>query len=455
MAVLFVHGIGGQSEGDILSAGVSCLTQSLPEGVTTADADPVAGRLATRVRWTDPSGTPRSALCIDGWWDDLIGGTGARPWATLLWLSVVAPAVHTASVMFGFWQAMGEPNRRKTTVLRHAITFIARGLIVGPLLLLAGLAFTVCLAGEATWSRITSCRRPLRDGLCATAGDAWGYSRTDARDDVIARLEEICAKADQLAPRVVVIGHSQGGALSRHVCARGSTRDLVTLGSGANLLAIARTTHPIVFAWSWLAVLALPLLLIQGFASQWDEFRPARDALRSYASKVYSAEGSDAVVLDEFLPDFFEAMAHAAWAPSDTVITSLAILALAVGALAQFLRRKAGPPTEWATPTGRWVDVVSVWDPVCVGGTLSDDAGEQRVVVNAKTVRELPREHQRYFENPHVGAIIRDVVCGEPCENTPPPENPYDHWFARASWLALTLCTIGLWAGWAAVVAQF
>lgn len=452
VAIIFVHGIGTQREGEMLAAGVGCFRLALPSDAMIEDAPPVAGRRATRVVWEEPGAGRRTALCIDGWWDDLVDSPLGRPWATLLWLTIVAPAIHAASVMFGISAAASNQPKRGAAVARQVLGFVARALVAGPFLVLASVGVALCLALELAAARIAGRPRRLAGMLSGVAGDAWAYSRGADRDAALARLERTCSDAARRSRRVVVVGHSQGGALSRAVCR--SKRDVVTVGSGANLLAIARTAHPIALGWSWLALTTVPLLLIGAVAAQWEALQPAFDLQRDYWRTVFSSDGASTTDITTFLHDFSGAMADASWTPGDTVVALLAGVAVAVGLAVAFVTRASGTPDEWATPSARWVDVMSPWDPVCVGGTLSDPAGEQLVVINASRIRELLREHTAYFENPAVAQVIADVACGRPLTSVADPVTPYRRATARCATVGLAATTVGLWIFWAWLIAK-
>lgn len=63
-------------------------------------------------------------------------------------------------------------------------------------------------------------------------------------------------------------------------------------------------------------------------------------------------------------------------------------------------------PGEFRAPHGRWVDIASPYDPVCIGSSITGTPAQTLSVVNQRHLWKLLKEHMSYFENPAVGAAL-------------------------------------------------
>lgn len=411
VAVVFVHGIGSQREGETLREGVESLAGQLAAGAVE-HLPAMDSRQACRVRWRDSDGEERTALCVDGWWDQAVREVPKPPTLgrSLLWLLFALPALVGAAWVLGRFRNAPAPKpfsvREGCVLIRDAALIV----IALPVLLVLTAAMPAALLAERLFRR----RRPLAAATLSLGGDVWAFARSPAREQIIEALTNTGRELREQATRVIFVGHSQGAALCRSVCFREPDFELMTLGAGSNLLAVARAaTSWSRNAYAWSVLVATPLYLGWAVATTVPYVAPMVDAVLIQADAVaIAARGESEAALDVQAVAFAQmadALMAVRWTPLDTVVI---VASLAFGLLLKFGPRPGVPP-EIATPTSRWVDVWSPYDPVCIGGPSSDAPLLEEVrLVNARSLRAIPTEHVTYFANPAVGSVLASVVRG-------------------------------------------
>lgn len=246
---------------------------------------------------------------------------------------------------------------------------------------------------------------------------------------MLRHLQNVVQAAKGNARRVVVVGHSQGGALARALCVNNNSVDaLMTVGSGAHLLAATRASRWRHIIVSWAAIPLYPLFVGWVYLT----------VIHLLAQIWRSLDDPSAV--------FFSGENARLWA--------LWLLLYGLVWLRLWLGSRGGPrevPEEVGVPqVDTWIDVSSVYDPVCVGGASLDEAAIPVAVVNTKRLRELLSEHVQYFTNPAVGRTLLSVM-------TPPAQRriePSHSLWAETdphvafSWFWLWGAPLSIWGSW-------
>lgn len=410
--LIFVHGVGAQIAGETAAMGADCLIAAV-NGGSAGSGPTVAGMETQRVTWrTD--GKHRSVLCLDGWWDDLMGEAAERQGVTRVWLWLVAilpTAVAGSSALAATPPEDSGWIRSAGTLFSAMQSVLWRTLIAGPLLLTTAIVGSIMLMCEALSGRLFGTRDRLATVVRSIGGDAWAFSRSESRDAVLKRLDEAATAAARHG-RVVFVAHSQGGAISRSICGeKFGPRDLITIGSGSNLLAMTRATRGWRYALGWFTLLSYPFILEWGGRSAW---RESQEVVRQARQWFTGLEGAlQSKDLNEF-SRFARVSSNDAgsllgWTQGDTVTLVFALVVLSLA----YANRGRPVPDEIGDPSGRWIDVSSIYDPVCVGARLEESA-EQVAVVNSRRIRELPTEHTTYFSNAAVGSVLLAAIDERP-----------------------------------------
>lgn len=97
------------------------------------------------------------------------------------------------------------------------------------------------------------------------------------------------------------------------------------------------------------------------------------------------------------------------WKPYLTLLVTVVVLNVLLRLRGR--TRRPVPPEMGGPLVPIWLDVSSILDPVCVGGARLEDATEAIPVMNAKTWKEIPFEHVRYYRNPNVGDALWRCIC--------------------------------------------
>ena len=322
-----------------------------------------------------------------------------------------------------------------------------RGAVVAPLLVLALLLpGGLWLIGESIWTHVTRRQGPLTRLLTVILGDAWAYSDPRICGDVLDHLAERVAFASSRANRVVVVGHSQGAALSRLLTGACSFDALVTVGSGANYLGAARRRRIGRVLYGWTLTISygvfLSLVLHLGVTTIASDIAEGVHHLRAVWDATLPAFSGNPQ------PDLLsDAVSDDHWLPLASAFDPLARLGLAMvvlGVVATRLIRVDEPSPDWGQPlVDHWVDIASIYDPVCVGGAGGAEADVTVAVVNTHHTYGVLKEHTEYFENPDVGDAIRRTIVEAPLESR--HVDPTDRlYLLRWSWAWGLLPTLAL-----------
>lgn len=475
VGLVVVHGIGDQHPGDTgreVLDGLDAVTgKPDTDDPPWSRENPAREHVMVRRR---PISASRDVelLVVDAWWDDVVEMESGLRRRLRIWLwglrivpfmlqlsgaagmvAAMQRAEHrTARQPTAKWESYattmtGLPRREWGWLLRGFHSALLRFLVLPPIVL-AGLLVLPPLLQAADWMWRMASRAPssppgriLDLVLLLTCGDAWAFvSDPQRRERILRRVRETVEWTDSRCDSVVLIGHSQGGAISRAVLSAGTRADhLITVGSGANLLGALFNTirKPQVSAISWLMLLGYPALIatlltwfVQDVATYTGIFLgTVRDA---FAGRPGPPGISN---------DFFRIESRSLF-----LIIGL-LLILGVARLA--MGRIRFDPSTLRPPIASWWDISSPYDPVCVGGHLMETDVHGVDVVNSTKLRELPVEHTTYFRNPAVAGVIAAVLASAGSSRQVDPEIPspaggarWHHTLTRYWWWGLPI-TLG------------
>jgi pimeloyl-ACP methyl ester carboxylesterase len=432
IGLVVVHGIGPQRCGDTAGQvldGLDAVTIRLQDcDPPWSHDDPTRAYVVVR-RQLIPDGPEVDLLVVDAWWDDVVGIEAGlrRRLRTWLWSLRVAPLMLQVSAAAGMASAMERSQRRvaETTptrwqssavfltgarsgewgwILRALHSALLRFLVLPPFLLVGLIVFLPMLQIiDTIWRILTRAKNSsagtlLDLALRLTCGDAWAFvSDSERRARILRRVRDTLEWADARCDSVVLVGHSQGGAISRALISEGARADqLVTVGSGANLLGVLLNTarKPQVSIISWLMLIGYPAFVVSLFVRfTQDIVAYAQIILGALADTLtgrYSVSSFMAEVIHEEIPNFILLLG---------ILLLMGVARLAMGWI-HF------DPSTLRPPIASWWDVTSVYDPVCVGGHVMEKDVHGVDVVNSTRPRDLPREHITYFGNPAVSGVI-------------------------------------------------
>lgn len=436
VAVIFVHGIGDQQVGVTLREGIECLRASSPGQSELHDGHPALTHSKTLTLVSEDQGDLR-AICAEGWWNDVVlkyGGKAPSAWrvwgwtlSAVPWILSVSAGLAGASSIVKHSNAMDWADRRNLLGIMPGLvqTILWRFVLIPALLPLFAIAGTLVLVVETILGRTSHSRSVVARLSTYFIGDAWAFATQPILlTKILDSISETVATARLTARRVIIVGHSQGGALARHLCHADDTfaDTLVTVGSGANLLELVRTarrwdifhgwflllSYPIFISWIWsggieralLGAPAVPVIL----AAYW--------GLKMGVAPVDEAAGHAA--MEQLL----------SWAFNPPQLVGVAVLVMSFLQYKRSQRRLQNQ--RISVPNTNWWDISSPFDPVCVGGIHLEDAWGVEVV-NAGSVRKLWREHMTYFKNPLVGRTLWECIfdtAGREAPSTPGDARP-------------------------------
>ncbi|WP_285617001.1 alpha/beta hydrolase [Kineosporia sp. NBRC 101677] len=251
-------------------------------------------------------------------------------------------------------------------------------------------------------------------------GDAWAFSANrEILGDIVESVRSTAELLRSHVDRLVIVGHSQGGAIARYLTASepGFTDGLVTVGSGANLLGFARTaTKPFLFL-QWVLVILAPAIMASGVLYVIEVIKIFTETmfipLLKHPMAVYQGR-EELHEIPQYNFGLFKPLLDLFVSPVALAVAVLLVLQALVGR-----RLVAGP--EMDVPVVKsWWDVGSILDPVCVGGGPYERYGLDRAVksvevLNFERYSEIWGEHTRYYQNAHVGRVLWACI-GESCD---------------------------------------
>ncbi len=422
VGVLVVHGIGRRSEHAKLFEEVTNALEA--EGASSTGVGQLGGVVAACCSIPGKDGSPLSALLVDGRWEDVVRGhdDAPRPWRVWGWTLLVLPYLLLASGALAnagsFFRhgVQAETMPWSRSALRWMLgtlqSAVVRLILAPHLLVLAAAAGTCALLLSSL-----PCTRSRRftgamTHICqVVVGDAWAFARSPARDAALQRLEGLHALLEQRANRLVVVGHSQGAALSRTLCARRPGAALITLGSGAQLLAAGRAAKTRRIAMGWAAVLLYPAYFAWLLQQGQQQIGVHLKGLFRSLGALFEHPLGDPDALASWLQGTSDMLAENLITPLDVVA-----LTITIACLVMLMLRPPGsqPVPEELTEPERWVDVSSVYDPVCVGGSGIEPSTIAVAVSNGRGLQQLLTEHTTYLANPDVRQVLLAVMRDEP-----------------------------------------
>lgn len=481
IGLVVVHGIGDQEHGatarQVLD-GLDTVT-ARPDDCDPpwSDEDPTREHVVV-CRQLVPGGPVVELLVVDAWWDDVVEieiGLRRRV-RTWLWGLRIVPLMLQLSAAAGVVAAMERSDRRVAVtpptgwstyvdklsgmprggwglVLRGLHSALLRFLVFPPIALVALLVGPSLLQlADVVWRMVRRSAtsppgRVLDLVLLLTCGDAWAFvSDPQRRNRILRRVRDTLEWTQTRCGSVVLLGHSQGGAISRAVISEGAKADqLVTVGSGANLLGALFNTvrKPQVSIIAWVMLLGYPAFTVTVFTLLLQDlititvgfFGAARDVLAGHDSSSRVM----AIVLQTEKHD----------------LPLLIGVLLVMGVARLITGRMRFDPSTLRPPIASWWDVSSPYDPVCVGGHLLEDGVHGVDVVNSTKLRHLLGEHVGYFANPAVAEVVAAALSSAQngCHVEPTvraPEEPRWHHMLAGYWwwgipVTLSLSFLVLW----------
>jgi len=441
VGLVVVHGIGDQQHGDTAREVLNGLDRvtTRPAGCDPpwTQEDPARDHIVVR-RQLVPGGPFVELLVVDAWWDDVVKIESGlrRRLRTWLWGLRVVPLMLLLSAAAGMAAAMERSDRRVAAtpqpawapyasvltgtprgtwgwLLRGLHSALLRFLVFPPFLFVALL---VCLPllqlADVVWRMLTRSGtsppgRLLDLVLLLTCGDAWAFvGDPDRRERILQRVRNTFEWTRARCDSVVLVGHSQGGAISRALISTGAKADqLVTVGSGANLLGVLFNTarKPQVSIIAWVILLGYPAFVATLFTLFVQD-------VATYTSSIFSGF-RDALAGRDGAGSFLE---EALQIETRNILILIGFAVL-FGVARLLIGRMQFDPSTLRPPISSWWDVSSRYDPVCVGGHVIEDGVHGVDVVNVTKPWQLPREHVAYFGNPAVAEVVAAALASAEC----------------------------------------
>ena len=214
---------------------------------------------------------------------------------------------------------------------------------------------------------------------------------------------------------------------------------LVTVGSGANLLGVLFNTarKPQVSLIAWVILLGYPAFVATLFTLFVQD-------VATYTSSIFNGF-RDALAGRNGAGSFLEEALRI----ETRNILILICFAVLLGMARLLIGRMRFDPSTLRPPIESWWDVSSRYDPVCVGGHVIEDGVHGVDVVNATRPGQLPREHVAYFGNPAVAEVIAAALasaeCGryiEPAIRAPAEKVRWHYALTRYWWWGLPITLV-------------
>jgi len=475
VGLVVVHGIGDQHPGNTgrqVLDGLDAATVRLDDcDPPWSQEDPAREHVLVRRRLV-PGGPDVELLVVDAWWDDVVEieiGLRRRL-RTWLWGLRVVPLMLQVSAAAGVVAAMersdrqvaatpsrgwskyadvltGAPRSDWVWILRGMHSGLLRFLVLPPVLLVALLVGPPLLQlADLAWRMVTRSKtsapgRLLDLVLLLTCGDAWAFvSDPERRERILRRVRDTLEWTGARCDSVTLVGHSQGGAISRAVVSAGARADqLVTVGSGANLLGVLFNTarKPQISIIAWLMLLGYPAFVVT--LVTW-----FLQGMTAYAGIIVDAV-SDTLAGRNSAGGFLMEVIRT---ETRTFLFLIGIM-LILGVARLLMGRMQFDPSTLRPPIASWWDVSSPYDPVCVGGHLMEKKVHGVDVVNSTKLRHLLSEHMTYFRNPAVAGVIAAALASaqsgrhvEPTVRAPAEGARWHHALTRYWWWGLPI-TLG------------
>lgn len=441
VGLVVVHGIGDQHPGNTgrqVLDGLDAATVRLDDcDPPWSQEDPAREHVLVRRRLV-PGGPDVELLVVDAWWDDVVEieiGLRRRL-RTWLWGLRVVPLMLQVSAAAGVVAAMersdrqvaatpsrgwskyadvltGAPRSDWVWILRGMHSGLLRFLVLPPVLLVALLVGPPLLQlADLAWRMVTRSKtsapgRLLDLVLLLTCGDAWAFvSDPERRERILRRVRDTLEWTGARCDSVTLVGHSQGGAISRALISTGAKADqLVTVGSGANLLGVLFNTarKPQVSIIAWVILLGYPAFVATLFTLFVQD-------VATYTSSIFSGF-RDALAGRDGAGSFLE---EALQIETRNILILIGFAVL-FGVARLLIGRMQFDPSTLRPPISSWWDVSSRYDPVCVGGHVIEDGVHGVDVVNVTKPWQLPREHVAYFDNPAVAEVVAAALASAEC----------------------------------------
>ena len=401
LGVLFVHGIGNQTQGSTLAEFGTPLVEwtrsrAKDAGIRTEVAHTVLTGPNDEPAFSELtffSKSPRRWLLAESWWAQSFPLAQFRDVAT--WSLLIVPwtlGTHFGKRMRRVWKS-GRPGRRIA-----AVSALVGALLVSPLVLLV-LAVLLAL-GTIPWPQLRAVVAKIQLSIASSLGDSFMLvTRPLEAAAIRSRLRRDVNWMLRRCRRVAVVAHSQGGAVACQVLSTGRATDalLITFGSGLRKL------------------------------EELDEVRQRKGLL----------EGALAAVLGLFVASlallYAPLMAYQVLQGTASPTSAVVLLALALGGvvigvsgLQDFFHArepfKLTPMTVDLYARGvRWEDVYSSVDPVS-NGPVRDDPNQPPNSTEVVNLGSALRDHTAYWQNrdEFVALVVEKLLAFDGATLLPP-----------------------------------
>lgn len=424
VAVVFVHGIGAQKRGSTLAAGIECLeTVGELETIKVSTPENPEEPWSTSLKLTTSTGAVR-VLAVDGWWDDTVNlgsGSWRHVWRIWGWTVLIAPISlfwNGLLAMFatkGFDPATDSEDTWRTRLV-HLHSLLWRGVIIIPLVLLGVMAGSLLAMIDPVLAKSPALGRFRIEKVAQPIiGDAWAFAASRQERTIISnRIKGVIGWSKRMTPRQVVVAHSQGGAISREVLSEIPVGALITIGSGAQQLEMARFhgARPFWLALGWLYVVYMPIMFAYLFVVLWVNLVALLQAfalmLIMFFMTIFTQQSLE---WSQVLPTAFNLLLI------PVRFFPVIIASTLLYAFIMLFNREGSTEGFGPVPTPHveyWQEIISRYDLVCTGGGV--DLWEAPVkpdvleVVNYTTLFRIFKEHTLYLKNPAVARKILSTV---------------------------------------------
>lgn len=447
LGVVFVHGIGGQHQGQTVTQWGDPLIEWLKHHPDVTGAE--VGEARLRPQGGDPSHAfvsldttngPRCWLMAEAWWQGELEVPAYRDLA--MWAIKVLPATLFAHLA-GISRRLRVERGARTgfaAARSFALLVVVIGLAVPTAILFAPafalLTLLLLVVGLLPIAGIRSAVLRVQRMMTGVVGDS--MMMINSRTHEGAMTSRVVAAVDfvraQGCERVAVLAHSQGAAIAKEAFSKSNSPRvdcLVTVGSGINKLehlkdTAARST------WSWLP----PIFLLAVFAVSFrvlDDLRTGRISaaqLLGYsvgvavvfivvaliANRLESASGPPPIVflatpiLLGLLPGTVQWLL--------VMLALLGVIALLVAS--QMTERQVEVEPGFEDNVRRWIDVYAHSDPIPNGATYTaPESGPLEIEVH--NLDSVLRDHTYYARASDDALTAIGELLLQICEGTANP----------------------------------
>lgn len=357
-----------------------------------------------------PATIPVEIAFYDGSWHRDTKAPGF--WKVLLWAFKVLPIF--PYILAGFW-ALDRESESEGESLSY-------GVAIGSLLImflgLLAVPFVGAFLILGTLVSLVSARvkTSLRHVIVSVLGDAYLYmsGELDGDDDssIVNGLTRLAQSVRAQNGFTVLVGHSQGGEISRRISLKEDVDECVYVGTGEATLSMLRILRgspilPVVLALSFVP---FPALFAKAIGAMWASTREFiavlfRDALGILKSLESGSTVTSSDPFEDFLGFLPYSVHELLWV---LVFLTYAIVA---GLVVRAVTRRPADLQKKSSAEAMYIR--SPIDPVSFG-TIAGAELRRYVPISASRPRlvSLAKEHVAYFSKWQTGAFIVESIVG-------------------------------------------